>query len=166
MNTTHEEDENRNVRIPITYSYPDNPDWEYLANMPRIDMDKECDLDLSIGEGFIISEPQNTIKKDIKDPNGIFSPKFGQKLGDLNPYIDRYSCECGELKSAINKGIQCPKCHTICRFRDDDFKMFGWVKLNDQYPIIHPDIYIQLDSLLGRSKFDKKSKNKNKRYIR
>ena len=160
--SNYEDEEQQLRQIPITYSYPDNPDWEYTANMPRIDMDKECEIDLSIGEGFIVSEPQTTIKKDIKDPNGIFSPKFGQKLGDLNPYIDRYSCECGELKSAINKGIICPKCHTVCRFRGDDFKMFGWVKLNDHYPIIHPDIYVQLDSLLGKSKFDKKSKNKLK----
>ena len=151
-----------NVVLNINYSYPDNPVYDYIAQMERIDFDKECETDIRIGNGFIISDPKTTIKKDIKDPDGIFSPKFGQKLGDLNPYIDRYSCNCGELKSRINRGIMCPKCHTVCKYRDDNFNIFGWIKLNDNYPIIHPDIYIQLDNLFGRSKYDKKSKNKNK----
>jgi hypothetical protein len=36
------------------------------------------------------------------------------------------------------------------------------IKLIDQYPIIHPDIYRSIDNLLGRSKYDRRSKNKNK----
>lgn len=151
-----------NLKVGINYSYPDNPEWYYTATMERIDFDLECERDLMNETGFIISSPKTTIKKDIKDPNGIFSPKFGQKLGDLNPFIDRYSCDCGNLKSRINNGIECPICHTKCKFRDDNFKMFGWIKLKDEYPIIHPDIYIQLESLMGRSKYDKKSRNKQK----
>lgn len=153
------QDENR---ITINYSYPNNSDFEYTAHMERINFDKECELDLLSNEGFIIASPKTTIKKDIKDPNGIFSEKFGQKLGDMNPFIDRYSCSCGNLKSRINNGIECPICHTLCKYVDDDFKMFGWIKLNDEYPIIHPDIYKQLDILFGKSKFDRKSKNRSK----
>lgn len=149
-------------RINENYSYPNETEYEYYANLPRIDFDQECQNDLMTGEGFIISSPKTTIKKDIKDPNGIFSTKFGQKLGDLNPFIDRYSCECGELKSKANNGRICPKCHKICKYVSDDYKMFGWIKLIDQYPIIHPDIYRSIDNLLGRSKYDRRSKNKNK----
>ena len=149
-------------RITVNYSYPDNMDWEYTAHMERIDFDKECALDIETGNGFIIAPPKTTIKKDIKDPDGIFSPKFGQKLGDLNPFIDRYSCECGNLKSRINNGIECPICHTKCKSVGDNFKMFGWIKLKPEYPIIHPDIYVNLDSFFGRSKYDKKSRNREK----
>lgn len=155
-----EEQEDR--RITINYSYPNNKDFEYSAHIERIDFDKECEHDLLINEGFIISNPKTTIKKDIKDPDGLWSVKFGQKLGDMNPFIDRYSCSCGKLKSRINNGIECPDCHTICKYVDDDFKMFGWIKLNDEYPIIHPDIYKQLDILFGKSKYDKKSRNRQK----
>jgi hypothetical protein len=156
------ENEAEEKRITINYSYPNNSDFEYTAHMERIDLDQECENDLRINEGFIISSPKTTIKKDIKDEGSIFSPKFGQKLGDMNPFIDRYSCSCGHLKSRINHGIECPICHTLCKYVDDDFKMFGWIKLNDEYPIIHPDIYKQLDVLFGKSKYDKKSRNRQK----
>lgn len=149
-------------RITINYSYPNNRDYDYTAHMERIDFDQERERDLLSGEGFIISTPKATIKKDIKDPNGIFSEKFGQKLGDLNPFMDRYSCSCGALKSRINNGIECPICHTICKYVDDDFHKFGYIVLNDEYPIIHPDIYKQLDLLFGKSKYDKKSRNRSK----
>lgn len=149
-------------RIKVNYSYPDNSEYDYFARIERIDFDKEFELDLASGNGFIISSPKTTIKKDIKDPNGIFSSKFGQKLGDLNPFMDRYSCECGATKSRINRGIECPVCHQICKFVDDNFKMFGWVRLEPEYPIIHPDLYIQIDNLFGKSKYNKKSKNRIK----
>ena len=149
-------------RITVNYSYPNNTEYDVTATMPRIDFDKECEQDLMNGDGFIISSPKTTIKKDIKDPNGIFSPKFGRSVGDADPFIDRYSCGCGELKGKINDGCECPKCHTLCKYVDDSYKKFGWCKLPDEYPIIHPDIYIQLDSLFGRSKYDKRSRNREK----
>ena len=149
-------------KLKVTYSYPNDKDYEYSARMERIDFDKERELDLQSGEGFIIADPNTTIKKDIKDPNGLFSEKFGQKLGDTDPFIDRYRCSCGHLRSRIHNGIECPVCHQLCKYVDDDFKMFGWIKLVDEYPIIHPDLYIQIDSLLGKSKYDRKSKNREK----
>lgn len=149
-------------RIKINYSYPDNSEYDYTARIERIDFDKECEADLLSGDGFVISSPKATIKKDIKDPNGIFSSRFGQKLGDLNPFIDRYSCSCGNLKSRINNGLECPECHTICKFVDDNFEIFGWIKLDEEYPIIHPDLYVQIDNLFGKSKYDKKSRNRIK----
>jgi hypothetical protein len=150
-----------NTRINQNYSYPDEVEYEYYAQLPRIDLDQECSIDIQSGNGFIISSPKTTIKKDIKDPEGIFSSKFGQKLGDLNPFIDRYSCECGYYRSKSKRGLICPKCHRVCKYVDDNYAMFGWIKLIDQYPIIHPDLYRAIDSLLGKSKYDKRSKNQN-----
>ena len=152
--------EEHKLNIKVDYSYPVNPEYDYAVYMERINFDEEKEKDLQKGKGFIISSPRATIKKDIKNPNGIFSTKFGQRLGDQNPFMDRYSCQCGHLKSVVNNGIMCEKCNTICKFVDDDFSMFGWIELDPEYAIINPDMYKQLDSFFGRSKYikDKKSK--------
>ena len=87
-----------NIRISAD-NYVDSRNFEYQARIKRINLDEEKELDVNTRGGFIISEPQS-IKKDLKDVNGIFSPKFGQGLSDMNPFIDRYSCFCGATKSA------------------------------------------------------------------
>lgn len=153
-------DENKQETIKINYSYPNNNEYDYISYMERIDLDKEKEEDIKKGNGFIISSPKATIKKDIKNPDGIFSTRFGQKLGDLNPFIDRYRCRCGELKSKINNGVTCEKCGDICKFVDDNFSMFGWIEIDKEYAIINPDIYKQLDSLFGCSKYVKNKKLK------
>lgn len=151
------EEENRR-KINISYSYPNNEDYDFVTYLERIDFDKEKEADLQRGEGFVISSPKATIKKDIKNPNGIFSTRFGQRLGDVTPFIDRYSCQCGELRSKINNGRRCEKCGTVCKYVDDDFDMFGWIEINPDYAIINPDMFKQLDSLFGRSKYMKDKK--------
>lgn len=157
-----ENKEGREAEIKISYSYPNNPDYEYYTIMERLNLDEEKDHDLATGNGFIISSPHATIKKDIKDPNGIFSPKFGQKLGDLNPFADRYSCECGYLKSRINHGITCPKCNTKCKYVDDNFNMFGWIVLKENYHAINPDLYKSLEFFFGQSKVNVEQRNAKK----
>lgn len=153
---------NEDQRITVNYSYTDNPDYDLIARMYRINFDEECEKDLKEGNAFIIGPPKTTIKRDLKDDNSIFSSKFGKGLGDLDPFIDRYSCQCGNLKSRINHGLECPVCHTICKYIDDNYKIFGYLQLVNEYPIIHPDLYVQIDSFLGKSKYDKKTKNKQK----
>ena len=140
------------VDLQINYSYPYSPEYDYYTLIERINLDEEREHDIRTGNGFIISSPKATIKKDIKDPNGIFSPKYGQKLGDINPFADRYSCQCGHLKSRINHGIECEICHTKCKYVDDNFQMFGWIVLKDQYHVIHPDLYKSLEFFFGQSK--------------
>lgn len=153
-------DESEKPKININLSYPNSEEFNYEASLPRINFDDEAEDDIKKGKGFVISSPKATLKKDIKDPNGIFSSKFGQRLGDANPYMDRYSCECGNLKYHINHGLMCDKCHTICRFVDDDFKKFGWLILKPEFAIINPDMYKNLESLFGLSKYNKSNKKK------
>lgn len=150
------------VLLKVNYSYPYSPEYDYYTIMERINLDEERIRDISTGNGFIISSPKATIKKDIKDPNGIFSPKYGQKLGDINPFADRYSCSCGHLKSRINHGIECEVCHTKCKYVDDNFEMFGWIILKEKYHVIHPDIYKSLEFFLGQSKVNVEQKNAKK----
>ena len=127
--------------------YPDDPMCLFLTQLEKINLDQEMEKDIATGRGFRCSAARS-IKNDIKDPNGIFSPKFGQSLGDQNPFIDRYKCECGYLRSRINHNIKCPKCGTRVKYVDDDFTYFGWLVL-DNNVIIHPILYMQIEFLFG-----------------
>ena len=144
--------------IPINLTYPNSNEYDYMTKIEVIDLDLECKKDIESGRGFEITKPKGSNKKEMKNPDGIYSSKFGQKLGDQNPYADRYSCECGYLKSHINHGIECPVCRTICRFVDDDFEMFGWIILKDKYHLIHPKFYDTLDYIFGASKYNEERK--------
>lgn len=140
--------------IPVNLTYPNSDDFDFYTTIEVINLDKEAKNDIGDGTGFLISSPKSTNKKDIKNPDGIYSSRFGQKLGDVNPFADRYSCECGTLKSRINHGIECPICHTKCKYVDDDFKMFGWIVLKEPYHILHPKFYDSLDYLFGASPYN------------
>lgn len=146
--------------INVNYSYPYNPNYDYMATMERINLDEEKNSDLYRSKGFIISSPKKSIKKDIKDPDGMYSTRYGQKLEDLNPFMDRYKCTCGKLRSRINNGIICKNCGDPVRKVGDDYSYFGW-KILKQYHIIHPNIYKSLEFFFGpgqKSDKDKRSK--------
>lgn len=129
--------------------YPFSKEWEYETSIETINFDEEALSDIEKGKGFLIS-PFVSIKKDLKDPNGIFSPNFGQTLGDMNQYIDRYKCRCGELRQRVNHGLTCPICHTRCEFVDDDFEYFGWMQINDPYMVIQPAYYKKIEAYMGK----------------
>ena len=142
------------VNLNVRMTYPRSNEYDYYSTIEVIDFDKECQEDLSSGRGFKISAPKATTKKMLKDPDGIYSPKFGQKIGDQNPYADRYSCECGFLRSRINHNIECPVCHKKCKFVDDNLSIFGWIILKDDYHIIHPKFYESLNYIMGSSPYN------------
>lgn len=136
------------AEIGIKYSYTNNPDFYYETILRRLDMDKVKDHDILNNKGFIIHQTSD-IKKDVNNPTGIFSPRFGLTLDHQTPFIDRYVCECRTTMGKINKGTKCPICGTIVEFVDDNFEYVGWNVLNDDYYIIHPIFYSQLESLIG-----------------
>lgn len=148
------------AEININYSYPFNEDYYYESYLEKINLDEEKQRDLENNKGFIVADPK-TIKKDIKAENGIFSPRFGQTLGDLNPFADRYKCKCGALKSRVHHGLTCPLCGTRVEFVDDDFGYFGWLDIHEPYCIIHPAIYKQIEILMGKGIGLKRSKLEN-----
>lgn len=136
-----------NMSVNVTYPYSD--EYEYQTTLERINFDDERDIDLLTNNGFIVSD-SNGIKKDLKDPNSIFSPKFGQTLKDLNPFANRYRCECGQTLHKINDGIKCKYCGTKVRYVDDNFDYTGWIVLNDPYVIIHPGLYKSIEFIIGK----------------
>ena len=146
-----------NVRISAD-NYIDNKDYEYTASIERINLDDEKKLDVTARGGFIISEPQS-IKKDLKAENGIFSPKFGQGLSDMNPFIDRYSCFCGKLKSKVNNGMICPACGQPVKRVGDDYSKFGWIQITKPYYIIHPNLYSAIEYMFGPGQASDKEKH-------
>ena len=148
------------MQLDVKYSYPNNPEFDILAVLEKINLDEEKRTDVYSGNGFIISSPRS-IKKDIKDPDGIFSSRFGQKLGDLNPYINRYKCDCGYLQSRINHGLTCPNCQTKVKHVDDNYKYFGWISLKSNYYVIHPGLYNSLEFFFGPG--EKTNNNKEKK---
>ena len=139
--------------IDVTTQYPYSDDYEYVTTMERINMDEERAKDLSTDNGFVIWPPHG-IKKDLKDPNGLFSNKFGQTLKDLTPFANRYRCNCGYLTGRLNSDSICPLCETKVRYVDDNFEYFGWLVLNDPHYIIHPNLFKSLESFLGKNTLD------------
>ena len=106
--------------VKVNLTYPVNELYTYETSLERLDLDQERLIDISTGNGFPITAPK-PIKEDVKDPNGIFSQRFGRGLDDLHPYSDRYKCDCGFLTFAFNNGQECPKCHTKVKYVGDNF---------------------------------------------
>ena len=136
-------------KMSLNVTYPYSDEYEYETRLERINFDDERDLDLLTNNGFIVSDSQG-IKKDLKDEYSIFSPKFGQTLKDLNPFANRYRCECGQTQHKINDGIKCKHCGTKVRYVDDNFDYTGWIVLNDPYVIIHPGLYKSIEFIIGK----------------
>ena len=144
-------DSNRTITTNTTY--PHSKKYRYESSIEFIDFNKECEKDIAEGNGFIIEFVGKDIKKELNNENGIFSPKFGQTLADVNPFIDRYRCGChGDegLRGRLHHGLKCPKCGKICTFVDDNFSYFGWIKLVEPYVIIHPAFYKKIESFFGK----------------
>lgn len=131
--------------------YPFDPEFEYTTELVRINLDEEKKDDLKRNKGFIIG-PHKGIKKDLKDIDGIFSTRFGRTLQDINPFADRYKCECGETMGRIHHNVICPHCNTTVKFIDDDFEYFGWIELKEDYHIIHPNLFKTLAFFIGEKR--------------
>ena len=141
-----------------TLHYPKDEEYDYFVKMERIDLDKECEKDLSNHHGFIIKEPQ-PINKALKSEDSIFSSKFGRSLQDKDPYMNRYSCKCGYMQGSFNAvpddaNWVCPICGTPVKLVGDDFTFFGWIRLKPAYCVIHPIMYLSLVSLIGKDNLE------------
>lgn len=141
-------------KININYSYPNDPEYDYSVEFEKVDLDKARRESISTGRGFIIREPQSSLKKDLKSEYSIYSSKYGSTMQDPNPFEDRYRCQCGTIKGRYYIGIQCPHCNTKVKYVDDDFGYFGWIVLKDPYYLIHPNLFNIVESLIGKNKLD------------
>ena len=153
------------MKMKVNTRYPRSAEYEYLTILERIDLDAERRHDVITGNGFIISAAK-AIKDDVKDPNGIFSTKYGPGLQDANAYGNRYRCKCGHLTMKVNHGSKCPVCNEMVEYKGDNFNTFGWITLADSYFIIHPNLFMSIAFFIGEKDFmniitpvDKKDEN-------
>lgn len=151
--------------MKVNTRYSKNDNFEYETRLERLNLDKERHNDVITGNGFIVSSA-DAIKNDIKDPNGIFSTKYGPGLQDVNAFGNRYRCKCGHTTQRFYHGLICEVCGTPVEFKDDNFSMFGYVCLKDPYHIIHPNLFMSLAFFIGENDFmdiitpiDKKDEN-------
>ena len=149
---------NREDDIPIrkfeltVNGYPNDPRYTYTSKINRLNLDEERIKDFQRGKGIRILRSQ-TVKKDIKDPNSIYSPLFGPTFDDVSSYGTRYSCQCGMTKGQQNQDTVCPFCgHKVVK-KADDFSIFGWIVLDDDW-IIHPGLYKSLQFFIGQTNLE------------
>lgn len=140
-------------KLDINLTYPYNEEFEYTTQLERVNLDESRIEHLKDDNGFIITNAQPSLKKSLKDPNSIFSTKFGQQVQDLNPFADRYKCSCGYVMKRINNGTICPICNKPVRFVDDNFGYTGFIVLHDQF-VIHPNIFKSIEFFIGAETLD------------
>lgn len=116
-----------------------------------IDFDKECERDMITGKGFVVCEP--AFKKEVKNRYGIHSPLFGSDWEDEESFIEGYRCTCGDMKSKPYLGETCPLCGDKVKYRDVNYKIFGWIVIQ-RYYIIHPLWYKIIETAIGAKVLD------------
>ena len=133
------------ANVKLTYPYSEK--FDYFTQLTKIDLDAERIRDLKTGKGFLI-QSSKSIKTDVKNQLGIFSSRYGSTISDIDSFNGKYRCKCGYTKGSIMHGEQCPICHTIVKYLDDDVSIFGWLILKDKYFVIHPNIYRVLEAFI------------------
>lgn len=146
-------DEENRARIAVTTSYPQSDEYEYETCIERINLDEERYSDVYNGKGFVVTSSK-PIKDDIRDPNGIFSGRFGMTLQDVQANASRFKCSCGNITSKFMSGETCPICGTKVEYVGDDFSYFGWLVLKNPYYVIHPTLFMSLSSFIGAEVFN------------
>lgn len=145
-------------KLNLRVSYPRDDKYDYFVKLAKINLDKECQKDLSNHHGFIIKEPQ-AINKTIKSIDGIFSTRFGRGLSDEKPLSHMFSCKYGCTQGKFfavphDANWVCPICHTEVKAVGNDYQYFGYIVLKPDYCIIHPAMYQDLVSLIGKDNLE------------
>ena len=140
------------MQLQVNTRYSKSDLYDYETRLERLNLDDVRRHDVLHGEGFIISSAK-AIKDDMKNPDGIYSTKYGPGLQDANAFGNRYRCKCGHTTQRFYHGLICPVCGTPVEFKDDNFSMFGYICLKDPYHIIHPNLFMSIAFLIGEKDF-------------
>lgn len=138
-----------NVRL----HYPRNPDYTLETKLVKVDIEKEAQYNLATNRGFKVTTHMGMIRKALKCDTTIYSPKFGDSQYSENPITRKYQCECGRLEGITYENTICDVCNKPVKYIGDDFEYFGYLIIND-YKIIHPVIFKQLKSFIGKNVLD------------
>lgn len=140
------------MQLNVRTRYSKSDEFEFQTILERLSLDLTRKHDVISGKGFIISSSK-AIKDDMKNPDGIYSPKYGPGLQDVDAFGDRYRCKCGFKKNRLNHGLICPVCNTPVEYRGDNFSTFGYICLKDPYYIIHPNMFMSIAFFIGEKAF-------------
>lgn len=133
--------------------YPYYDDVTCMTYLTTINLDALCASLVQNDQGFIVHSSYRSIKKEMNNPEGLFSPKFGRSLSDIDVFGNRYKCECGKTTSRINNGTTCKYCGTKVKYVDDNFEYMGFLKL-DELCIIHPNMFKMIQRFIGAKTLD------------
>ena len=137
-------------KYAVTVSaYPNDPRFTYTTKINRLNLDEARIKDFQRGKGIHIQRSQG-VKKDIRDPNSIYSPLFGANFDQVSSDGSRYTCQCGNTKGQQNQDTVCPFCGTKVIRKNDDLEMCGWIILEDDY-VIHPGLYKSIEFFIGKT---------------
>ena len=140
------------AEMKVTTRYSRSELFDFETRLERLDLDDQRRSDVLSGNGFIVSS-KKAIKDDVKDPNGIFSTKYGPGLQDINAFGNRYRCKCGHTTQRFYHGLTCPVCGEKVEFKDDNFGLFGYICLKDPYYLIHPNLFMSIAFFIGEKDF-------------
>ena len=140
------------MQINVNTRYSRSDEYDYISELQRINIDQERRHDVITGNGFIVSSSK-AIKDDVKNPDGIFSTKYGPGLQDVDAFGNRYRCKCGYKTNRFSHGLICPVCGHPVEYCGDNFSMFGYICLKDPYYIIHPNLYMSIAFFIGEKDF-------------
>lgn len=120
-----------------------------------VDLDRRCDLELTTGEAFRVTEPGKTDKDTEPGKYSIHSPDFGTEWGDEDAYEYMWSCECHTYvgKYYADKDFVCPHCKKPVKYVGTDMRKRAWIVL-DKYSLIHPHIYRKIEGFIGKDIFE------------
>lgn len=141
------------MELNVRLQYPRNDKFRFRTRLIRINPDDEMKKDIASNKGFFIKEPP-PLDKALKRTDSIYSEKFMKTIRDPDAYMDRYSCKCGATQGRNFRNMSCPHCKTIVRFVGDDFEIFGYIPLKEQYPIIHANMYKSIAAYIGAATFE------------
>lgn len=108
------------------------------------------------GNGFVISEPSEVSLDGIKKKAlyGPQSPLYGTSYEDEQSFIERYRCDCGEIKGRQFEGEECPFCHTKVTYKDSNINITGWIRFGPNNRLINPYYYNKLENTIGKTVFN------------
>ena len=69
--------------------YPDFKDFECTTKLEIVNLDAFRLESIRTGRGFRVKSNYKNIKKELKNPDGIYSNKFGRTLAGVDEYGNR-----------------------------------------------------------------------------
>ena len=117
----------------------------------RLNWDSCFYNDLMTGNGFLITEPGDMSLDGVKRKS-LYGPRselYGTTYSDEQSFIERYRCDCGDMRGKIFEHEICPLCNSEVVQRDININFTGWISLGDA-KCINPLYYNILKDTLGK----------------